>query len=107
MDYAKDKHCKENDTYIDKDKLATVNSEEGSKITAESTDKNENETISSDSKSVIDHLNNGNITEFECNELCEAMRNFFNMDVYNRSKLMMNNTEYNKIYRYLPSIDLI
>ena len=77
MDYAKDKLCKESDTYIENDKLATVNSEECSGITEESTDKkqkkneNKNEIISSDIKSVTDHLNN--ITEFECDELCQAM----------------------------------
>lgn len=32
---------------------------------------NKNEIISSDIKSVTDHLNN--ITEFECDELCQAM----------------------------------
>ena len=69
MDYAKDKRCKENDTYIEKDELATVNNEECTEITEESIDKNKNETISSDIKSVIDCLNNGNVTEFECNEL--------------------------------------
>ena len=67
MDYAKDKRFKENDTYIEKDELATVNNEECSEITEESTDKNKNETMSSDIKSVIDRLNNGNITEFEYN----------------------------------------
>ena len=69
MDYAKDKRCKESDTYIEKDELATVNNEECTEITEESIDKNKNETISSDIKSVIDRLNNGNVTEFECNEL--------------------------------------
>ena len=83
MDYAKDKCCKENDKFIEKDELATLNNEEYSKITEESIDKNKNETIS---KSVIDHLNNVNVTEFECNELFEAMGNFLNMDVYSRSK---------------------
>ena len=83
LDYAKDKCCKENDKFIEKDELATLNNEEYSKITEESIDKNKNERIS---KSVIDHLNNDNITEFECNELFEAMGNFLNMDVYSRSK---------------------
>ena len=69
MDYAKDKRCKESDTYIEKDELATVNNEECTEITEESIDKNKNETISSDINSVIDCLNNGNVTEFECNEL--------------------------------------
>ena len=96
MDYAKDKRFKENDTYIEKDELATVNNEECSEITEESTDKNKNETISSDIKSVIDRLNNGNITEFEYSELFEAMGNFLKMDVYKRSKLMMNNAECKK-----------
>ena len=103
--YAKDKLCKENDTYIEKDELATVNNEECSEITEESTDKNKNETISSDIKSVIDILNNDNITEFEFNKLFEAMGNFFNMDVDNRSKLMMNNVEYKKFTK-IPPIEL-
>ena len=103
LDYAKDKR-KENDTYIEKDELATVNNEECSEMTEESTD-NKNETISSDIKSVIDRLNNGKITEFECNELFEAMGNFLNMDVYNQSKLMMNNAEYKK-FTEIPSIEL-
>ena len=105
LDYAKDKRCKENDTYIENDELATVNNEECSEITKESPDKNKNETISSDIKSVIDRLNNGKITEFECNELFEAMSNFLNMDVYNQSKLIMNNTEYKK-FTEIPPIEL-
>ena len=105
MDYAKDKRCKENDTYIEKDELVTVNNEECSETTEESTDKNKNETISSDIKSVIDRLNNGKITEFECNELFEAMGNFLNMDVYHRRKLMMNNAEYKK-FTEIPPIEL-
>ena len=105
LDYAKDKLCKENDTYIEKDELVTVNNEECSEITEESTDKNKNETISSDIKSVIDRLNNGKITEFECNELFEAMGNLLNMDVYNRSKLMMNNAECKK-FTEIPPIEL-
>ena len=102
MDYAKDKRFKENDTYIEKDELATVNNEECSEITEESTDKNKNETISSNIKSVIDRLNNGNITEFEYSELFEAMGNFLKMDVYKRSKLMMNNAECKKFTETPP-----
>ena len=43
------------------------------------------------------------ITEFELNELFEAMGNFLNMDIYNRSKLMMNNAEYKKFTEILPT----
>ena len=85
LDYAKDKRCKENDAYIEKDELATVNNEECSEITEEITDKNKNETISSDIKSVIDRLNNGKITEFECNELFEA--NFLDKKLYKKQKI--------------------
>ena len=102
MDYAKDKRFKENYTYIEKNKLATVNSEECSEITEESTNKSENETISNDSKLVIDRLNNGYITKFECNELFEVMGN---MNDYNRSKLIMNNAEYKKFTK-IPPIDV-
>ena len=51
---------------------------------------------------IVDCLNHDDITEYESNELCEDMCNFFNMDVYNRSKLMMNNAEYKKFTEIPP-----
>ena len=67
------------------------------------TERSENEAISSNFKSVIDCLSNGNITEFEW--AIEAMGKFLNMDVFNQSKLMMNNTEYKKFTK-IPPIEL-
>ena len=88
LDYAKKNCIKEN--------VSNTTQEQEQNTNSKHDNNEEDEIICNIIKATIESLNNKSLSEQECSQLCISLVNYFNMEIFQNSKLFMDDKTYKK-----------